>query len=410
MRILLITFYFPPDLSAGSFRADALVRALCANLGLGHTVDVCTAQPNRYRSYSQLAAKTERKGDVSINRFSVQAHASGMMDQSRSYVAFAYSVWQHTRNRDYDVVIATSGRLMSAVLGSMIARRNRIPLFLDIRDIFLETICDVLPKYRAFFLRPAISLLEHFAIRRASWVNLVSPGFREYFCRRYPRREFSFYTNGIDDTFIGIAPAPPADSTTGTIQVVYAGNFGESQGLHYIIPELAQHTFGRMHFTLIGDGSRKAALVAALHTAGVSNVTVREPMARHELLAAYQKADVLFLHLADRNVFRTVLPSKMFEYAATGKPLWAGVAGTAAKFVENEIMNAAVFEPHDVASALAAFARLELTTRPRVAFVAKFSRNNIMDKMAKEIRARILAASSSQSNKLPTARSSLTKP
>ena len=46
--------------------------------------------------------------------------------------------------------------------------------------------------------------------------------------------------------------------------------------------------------------------------------------------------DVLFLHLNDYSAFRKVIPSKIFEYAATGKPIVAGVSGYAAEFLRHE--------------------------------------------------------------------------
>ena len=76
---------------------------------------------------------------------------------------------------------------------------------------------------------------------------------------------------------------------------------------------------------MIGDGSRKAALDLAV--AGLDNVELRPPMARTQLLEAYRSADVLFLHLGAVPAFEKVLPSKLFEYAALGKPILAGVAG-----------------------------------------------------------------------------------
>jgi hypothetical protein len=60
---------------------------------------------------------------------------------------------RHVANRDYDLVLATSSRLMTAALGALIARRKRARLYLDIRDIFVDTIGDVSPGPLALPLR-----------------------------------------------------------------------------------------------------------------------------------------------------------------------------------------------------------------------------------------------------------------
>jgi hypothetical protein len=108
-------------------------------------------------------------------------------------------------------------------------------------------------------------------------------------------------------------------------------------------------------------------------------------MTRRELVGAYRNADVLFLHLNDYDAFRKVLPSKIFEYAALGKPLWAGVAGYAADFVRQEIPNAAVFAPCDVAGALRSFDSLSHRVMPRTEFVAKFGREEITRQLAADV-------------------------
>jgi glycosyltransferase involved in cell wall biosynthesis len=106
---------------------------------------------------------------------------------------------------------------------------------------------------------------------------------------------------------------------------------------------------------------------------------------RKALIATYRDADVLFLHLNDLDAFEKVLPSKIFEYAALGKPIWAGVRGHAADFLTREVENAAVFPPCDVEAAVAALDRLRLAATPRAAFVAKYSREAICRQMAAEI-------------------------
>jgi hypothetical protein len=173
--------------------------------------------------------------------------------------------------------------------------------------------------------------------------------------------------------------------TDDVVEVLYAGNLGEGQGLHAIIPDLANRMRGRVHFNIIGGGGRKEALRAALISAGVDNVGLLAPMKRAQLIEAYQAADVLFLHLNDYDAFRKVLPSKLFEYGAMGKPIWAGVSGYAAEFVRAELDNAAIFHPCDAADAERVFSQLRLQSEPRYRFSAKFARNNIVNELASDV-------------------------
>ncbi len=308
-----------------------------------------------------------------------------MLDQAKAYTVFAREALRISRNKKYDLVYATSSRLMTATLGAYISKKVKSPLYLDIRDIFVDTIKDILPKKISPVAKMFFSIIERWTIHKAERVNLVSAGFLEYFQDRYPKKKYDLFTNGIDPEFIAAQPANHTTSESKVLSVVYAGNMGEGQGLHNIIPGLAMKFRGRLKFKLVGDGGRKNHLLSALDAAGCDDVEIISPMTRKELLKFYQAADVLFLHLNDHDAFRKVLPSKIFEYAAVGKPIWAGVAGHAADFINRNISNSSVFMPCDVAGAVEAFGRLELVTQPRCEFTQKFSRKNIMKRMAENV-------------------------
>lgn len=385
MKILILSFYFRPDLSAGSFRATALVKALKARAPHAE-IRVVTTLPNRYQSFSVDAPEHESNEGVSITRVTLPAHKSGMLDQSKAFLYFAWRVRELVREEHYDLVFATSSRLMTAVLGAWVARMKGCLLYLDIRDIFVDTIKDVLPSRIARISKFFFSFLERWAVNSAVKVNLVSGGFKKYFESRYPHQSFSYYTNGIDDEFLAVVPkvASPV-KTQVPLVALYAGNLGEGQGLHAILPELARRCTGRVHFKVFGDGGRKAKLLEALAAVDARNVEIFPPVSRANLIEEYERADVLFLHLNNYEAFAKVLPSKIFEYAALGKPIWAGVPGFSADFLRQEVDNSAVFPPCDAGSAVRALDELVIQDRPRTRFVEKFSRETICAEMAADI-------------------------
>jgi glycosyltransferase involved in cell wall biosynthesis len=386
MRLLVLSFYYEPDLCAGSFRTTALVAALRERAPPGTQIDVLTTLPNRYSSFSRVAAELDAEDGLEVRRIRLPSHRSDMLGQSQAFLRFAREALKHVAGRNYDLVFATSSRLMTAALGARIAHRQRAALYLDIRDLFVETISEVLPAPAAWPARQLLERLESWTMRRADRINLVSRGFESYFRKHYSDRSLAWFTNGIDSEFLGAAPVRAAHSAGDARSVVlYAGNIGEGQGLHEVLPGLALALRERARFVVVGDGGRRAALEAAIAAAGVENIDLIAPMSRAELLNAYHAADVLFLHLGRQAAFEKVLPSKLFEYAALAKPILAGVAGYAARFIHEEITNAAVFAPCDVRAAVAAFGTLQLNCQPRPEFVAKYARANIVSAMADDI-------------------------
>lgn len=382
MKILVLSFYYKPDLCAGSFRTTALIDELKNKNDV--EIELLTTMPNRYSSFSTSAASDETEQNIRVKRIELPSHKSGMLDQIKSFSRYYLEVQKLVKHNDYDLVFATSSRLFTAFLGARIAKNKKIPLYLDIRDIFVDTIKDVLPSKIAFFLKPLMSIVEKYTFSSANHINLVSQGFEEYFISRYPKPTYTFYTNGIDVEFLGHSCEDRSvDSPSDITTVLYAGNIGEGQGLHNIIPQLAKVTGNKVKFNIIGDGGRKEQLKQAI--ANIANVELLLPVNRNELIQKYLEADVLFLHLNDYPAFEKVLPSKVFEYAAIGKPILAGVAGYASEFIESEIPNAQVFYPGDHAGALNAFNRLELGYTDRGAFVEKYTRSKIMEQMCESI-------------------------
>lgn len=387
-RILLLSFYYPPDLSAGSFRAEALVNALRAELGDQVEIEVVTTQPNRYHSFTANAVSIERLPLLTIRRIDVPAHRSGIRDQAQAFASFAINALKITRKKKYDLVFATSSRLMTASLGALIAKRNGCGLYLDIRDILVDTLRELLPSRWGQLAASIFSPIERWTVNQATRVNLISPGFLPYFTTRYPGREFTLYTNGVDDLFIEhsqVPQLPVPQKRTQRLQVVYAGNIGTGQGLHQILPELARRLADKVDFHLIGAGSALEALKKSLEHAEVENVRISPPMKRDQLLRVYYQADVLFLHLNNLKAFRRVLPSKLFEYAATDKPIWGGLSGYAGRFAQKRIKNVALFPPCDIEAAIQALQRLEIQKTSRLEFVQQFSRRSIKKKMAQDV-------------------------
>lgn len=390
MKILYLSFYFEPDLCAGSFRNTPLVNELAGQLAPGDRVDVITTQPNRYRSFKRTAPAYEERENgsgcrVRIHRVAVPAHTSGLLDQVRSFWAYYRAAHRLTRQPTYDLVVASSSRLFTAFLGAQVARNKSIPLFLDIRDLFRETILEMIrPAVFRLVLNPVLTRVETYTFGYATHINLVSKGFQAYF-NTFRQATYSYFTNGIDPEFLAWEPLPEVTNRA-VKTILYAGNIGEGQGLHKLIPSAARQLGNDYRFLVIGDGGARAKLALAIRDEAIQNVKLREPVRRADLVAEYRKADYLMLHLNDLKALERVLPSKLFEYGATDKPIIAGVAGYAAEFIRENIDNCMLFAPGDVASLVAQLQQTPYRTAPRTAFVARFQRQTIVRTMARLIR------------------------
>lgn len=385
-KILFLSYYFEPDLSAGSFRNTMLAYELAQQfrrLSGVSQIDVITTKPNRYASFALEAQDVESKEGISIYRIKTPKHTSGMLDQSFSFWHYYKAVLRITRDKKYDLIYASSSRLFTAYLGSVIARKQSAPLYLDIRDIFVDTMADVLgntPLKK--IILPILSIIENITLRRAFHINLVSEGFKDYFAKWSSGR--TFFTNGIDPFFMKMnhnlnkKPNNP-------LKIVYAGNIGEGQGLHRIVPHLAEVLKSDVIFQIIGDGGMRAKLEEEIKRRSLDNVQILPPVKRTELDSIYRDADFLFVHLNDYKAFEKVLPSKLFELATYPQPLIFGVGGYARKFVEQHISNCIIFEPCNAEDFLDKWYSFSYQLQERKTFIHSFSREKIGKDMVKSI-------------------------
>lgn len=386
MKLLILSNYFTPDLSAGSFRMQALINALEPISSTGLEVDLITTMPNRYAGLNARALSFEDHGWLRIHRIKLPKHKSGMADQARSYVRYAVGVRKLTSHGKWDAVFATSSRLMTAGLGAMIARRLQVPLYLDIRDLFTDNMDELLAGSPIKALLPVFRRVERQSFRHASRINVVSQGFADHVRSIAPAAKLRVHTNGIDELFLNADFSKHRDGGQQPL-IVYAGNMGEGQALHRILPEVAKGLEGRARFRLIGDGGLRGKLEASIRAHGLGHVELLSPVPRGDLLDHYREADILFMHLNDLNAFRKVLPSKLFEYGATQKPILAGVAGCAAEFLAEHLPDAEVFEPHDSNAMVEAVVRIieSPPTTNRSGFLHKFARSEIMETLAHDV-------------------------
>ena len=164
-------FQFLSGYGCGLFSEHAQARELAARYS--GRVDVVTTLPSRYKSYSQEAKEQEIMDGLHIHRCKVPAHSGGMLDTLRTYWTYFKTARSLSKGHSYDLVYASSSKLLTAFLGATIARRAKAPLYIDIRDIFVESIGDVMEGNKAkavvfrWLVLPFIRQMERYTFRTA---------------------------------------------------------------------------------------------------------------------------------------------------------------------------------------------------------------------------------------------------
>ena len=390
MKIVFFTFYYPPDLSAGSFRSISLVQALSKKMN-SDELHIITTQPNRYESHKLKADNIEIDGKVRIYRIKVPNHKGKMFSQAISFFVYSQATYKLVKNINPDFIIGTTSRLMTGLLAGFSARKFGCNYFIDLRDIFSETISDIFSQKNRFLGLVSKKLFFNFErslLNKACGVNVVSDGFPDYFnSNGIDTSDWSFFPNGVDEEFRGLSSMQNTSSENYKT-ILYAGNIGSGQGLETILPSVAEVIGNKYRFLVVGDGGSKKKLFNDIKNKGVNNIEILPPIGREGLIKYYKDADILFLHLNDIPAFKRVLPSKIFEYSSLGKPIVAGLSDHSAIFMRCNVPYSVIFKSGDVKGCVDAIQKavnIEVMNKDIDIFVEKYSREKIMNKMAAHI-------------------------
>jgi len=331
-----------------------------------------------------------------IVRFNTPAHNNIFYRQLITYFYFAFSafIYAYKKRKNYDIIFATSSRLGTGLLGFIVSTFTKKPLFLDIRDIFSDNL-KAIKLFKGFignFFIFIFKKIESLIIKKAKWVNFVSPGFFKYKHIKKLNKKIYFFTNGIDDIFIEnrnkVKNEKVVNKMELPLKIVYAGNIGLGQGLELIVIPIAEYFKEELIIELIGDGSSVNIIREEIAKKNIKNIKLIPPVNRKKLLKHYNKAEFFLLHLNDIPAFKKVLPSKIFDYGSFDKPIFAGVKGEAYTFIKKYLPHSHLFPPGDSQVLIQIIKKYMYNERPSIdnsMFIKKFSRKNIMNSMLASI-------------------------
>ena len=155
MKILLLSCYYTPDYSAGSFRAEALVKAIKEH-NMIESALILTTKPHRYGRKDNVLA-IEEEGKIKIERCTVPQHGNRFHRQLITFLVYAIKLLAkalHSRKK-FDLILSTGGRLGTNTIGHVISRVLGKPHFVEMRDIFSDNIKSVFTPsiITSFFIR-----------------------------------------------------------------------------------------------------------------------------------------------------------------------------------------------------------------------------------------------------------------
>lgn len=347
MHLLLVTHHYAPEVGAPQRRWGALVPRFIA---AGHQVTVLAPPPHYPVGRTGDLSPEHRPGVTSVGehgetvlRVRFREHGPGLGSRSvDQLVAALDSVRRGTRalRRRHlrpDVVLATVPGIPSIGAGVALRRTLRAPLVVEMRDAWPDLIepSGMLGPDSRGGAKAAIRRQVHRAMtvlqKDAAAVVTTTEAFGDVLRRRGMRR-VEVIRNGVyldEADHLG-----RRDRGDEPLRVVYVGTVGRAQGLDAAVRAAGLlHERGRpVDLRIVGPGAEYANL---LHLAWVTGapVDLRGPVPRSQVFGHYRWADTLLTSLRSWGPLSWTVPSKLYEFMATGRHVTAAMEGEAARLV-----------------------------------------------------------------------------
>lgn len=369
MHILFLSDNFPPEVNAPASRTHEHCREWVA---AGHQVTVITCAPNfpggrLFVGYHNRVWQQEMVDGIRVVRvWTYITRNEGFAKRILDYLSFMIAAFVAALFvRRVDIVIGTSPQFFTACAAYAVGLIKRRPWIFELRDVWPESIravgasrheglLDLLEKVELFLYRRAAAVIS---VTNAFKTNLVSRGIDP--------SKISVVTNGVDSTRFSTREKDRnlcrEHQLEGRFVAGYIGTLGMAHGLQTLVEAAAiiAGKPGSLPITLVilGDGAERDKLKALAQERRADNILFIDSVPKQEVARYWSILDISVVHLKKTEIFKTVIPSKLFECMAMGVPILLGVEGESAQIVlENGVGWA--FEPENAAELAACLERL----------------------------------------------------
>ncbi len=318
---------------SGGTRSYEMARRMVA---AGHEVHMVTS--SREQSHTCKDWYVTEEAGITVHWFPVPySNHMSFFQRIKAFFSFAFAAQKKAASLQGDVVFATSTPLTIALPAVFTARKLKVPMVFEVRDLWPE-MPIAMGALKNPVLQWAAKKLEQWAYKNSAAVVALSPGMKEGIVKTgYPANQVAVIPNSSDNLeFMHNADAAQQfraqRSWLGDNPLlVYAGTFGKVNGVGYMV-ELAQalkRLNSEVKILLVGDGAEKEQVVSAAKDTGVfeDNLYLEPAKPKKDipaLLSAATMASALFIDLPE---MRPNSANKFFDALASSTPVLINYGG-----------------------------------------------------------------------------------
>lgn len=332
MKILYLHQYFNTPQMSGGTRSYEMAKRL---VEAGHEVHIITSwvRETTHRDWFE-----EDIDGIRVHWYP-NPYNNKMSFKQRilSFFRFAYAAMKKVSSIPADIIFATSTPLTIAIPAVLGARKQKIPMVFEVRDLWPEVpiAMGILKKPYQIFLAKR---LEKWAYNNSSYVVALSPGMKEgVVATGYPESKVSVIPNSCDNSFFEVNDKKfekfIRDNTwlpNGKV-IIYTGTFGIVNNVGVTI-ELAKELKKRnsdIKILLIGDGAEYEKVYQKALNENVLNQSlyIRRQVPKNEIPYYLKYASMASSFAIDLPAIQANSANKFFDALAAAKPILINYGG-----------------------------------------------------------------------------------
>lgn len=329
MHILFLTDNFPPEGNAPATRTyEHAIRWVKA----GHKVTVITCVPNFpegkvFDGFKNRWYQTKELDGINVVRVKTFITANeGFVKRILDYMSFMVTGFiAGLFQKKPDVIVATSPQFFCACAGWALSAIRRKPFVFELRDIWPASITAVGAMEDSKAIR-LLEKIEMFLYKRADAIVSVTHAFKEELIERgVDGSKIEVVLNGVD-----LSKYEPQDKDIelakkygleGKFVAGYIGTHGMAHGLEHIVSVAERLQYNDdIRIVFAGGGSARQKVVDLVEQKGLKNVVLIDRQPKEMMPRLWSLCDVSLVPLINSDLFRTVIPSKIFECMGMGIP------------------------------------------------------------------------------------------
>ncbi len=367
MKILFLSDNFYPETNAPANRTyDHCLEWVRK----GIDVTVITCVPNFpegkvHNGYSNKLIQKEKINGIKVIRvWSYISKNSGFYKRILDFISYSIMAFFIGIFQKFDIVIGTSPQFFTVVSARFLSFFKMKPWVMEVRDIWPESIVAVGLLNKNSFSYKFIRKIEIWLYKSANRIIVVTDSFRNYLISLNINPEkIEVVKNGINLEEINnfknsVNKEIDLNIPKNKLIICYAGTLGMAHGLDFIINSLTKLKNKNFHFLFIGDGAEKNNLIELSKKLELDNITFLKRQKKSDLYKIINNIDVSLVNLKKNNTFLNVIPSKIFENIAFGKPILLGLEGESKQLI-NSYRVGITFEPESQKSFINALKKIE---------------------------------------------------